>query len=174
MAYEHVNNEWPSGTNAGRTLKPTAEEAATATKKLWRKWMKKPFPWTIRITSGNRNTWIRRGGVYALNPDMDGGGWHEVVHMISHLVAYRLHPGVKAHSAQHHFIEREMVKHVVASGWLDGKLKRPEKPPVDRRKLETDRIAARLKRWKTRRKRADTAIRRLEQQLRRRLLVASV
>jgi len=168
MAYELVNGEWPADTRAGRDLKPTAEEATKAVKLLWRKWTKKPFGWKIRVTSGNRRTWITdRARTFNVNPDERGGGWHEIVHSMSHLVAWRLHPGAKNHGAQHHWIEREMVKHVVESGWLDGKLKRPEKPPVDKRAVKLAGITARIKRWETKRKRAETALRKLRQQQRR-------
>jgi hypothetical protein len=165
MAYERVNEEWPANTNAGRDLKPTADEATRAVKLLWRKWTKRPFPWTIRVTSGNRRTWIAdRPKTFNVNPDERSGGWHEVVHSMSHLVAWKLHPGSKNHGAQHHWIEQEMVKHVVASGWLEGKLKRPEKPPVDKKAAKIANVALRIKRWETRRRRAETALRKLRQQ----------
>ncbi len=177
MAYERVNDAWPAGSNAGRDLKPTGEEAARAIKLLWRKWMKRPFPYRIKIVSGRTKCWVR-GGTFNVNPDegsfdmgdgarCGGGGWHEVVHSISHLVAYKLHPGTKPHSTQHHFIEREMIEHVVKSGWLDGRLRPKPKPEIDRRSLRASRIEAGIKRWQTKLKRAENALRKLRQQQRR-------
>lgn len=168
MAYERVNETWPAGSNAGRDLKPTGDEAARAIKLLWRKWMKRPFPWNIRIVSGRKRTWIAdKMRTFNINPNERNGGWHEVVHSISHLVAYMLHPGTKPHSTQHHFIEREMVEHVVRSGWLDGKLRPKPKPPVDKRELQRTRVEAGIKRWETKRKRAETALRKLRQKQKR-------
>jgi hypothetical protein len=179
MAYERVNQTWPAGTNDGRDLKPTAQEAVAACRRLYRFAMKKPFKGIVRATSGNR-----RGGfttetdprnkyrvisVIEVNPDRWGGGWHEVVHMMSHYCAWRLHPGAKSHGPQHHWVELQMVEHVVKSGWLDGKLKRPEKvkAPVDRVAKNRERVLARIKRWETKRKRAETALRKLRRSARR-------
>lgn len=169
MAYEHVNNAWPSGTNAGRDLKPTEQEAVRAVKLLWRKFMGEPLRIPVKLTTGRRRTWIRNRVMY-VNCDErrwdGGGGWHEIVHSLSHLVAYRLHRGAKNHGTQHHWIEREMVKHVVSSGWLDGKLKRTvtEKPKLDVKAVRAQRVAAKLARWEAKKKRAETALRKLRRQ----------
>jgi hypothetical protein len=100
-----------------------------------------------------------------------GGGWHEIVHSMSHYAADRLYPrSGSGHSAQHAWMEREMIQHVVRSGWLEGKLRRPArepKPKPDRKLVERDRAAASLKRWQTKRKRAETAIRKLQAKMRR-------
>lgn len=137
--YVSVNNQWPEGTREGRDLKPTSQEAMTAARRLYRFAMKKPFAGKVVLTSGNRYTWIRRGVLY-VNPDLGGGdpvcfvdgvpqprggGWHELVHLMSHLCANRLFPHAKGHGHQHESLERDMIAHVVESGWLEGKLKRP-------------------------------------------------
>lgn len=175
MAYERVNATWPADTREGRALKPTAQEAVAACRRLYRFAMKKPFKGIIRTVTGRK-----RGGftvethphhrfrtitVIEVNPDRWGGGWHEVVHMMSHYMVHRLHPGValKSHGPQHHWLELQMVEHVVKSGWLDGKLKRPEKikPVVDVKAVRARRTAAKIKRWEAKRKRAETALRKL-------------
>ncbi len=53
----------------------------------------------------------------------------------------------------------------MTKGWLDGKLRRPEKPAavVDLRRVRYERVLVRLKTWETKRKRASTAIKKLEQ-----------
>jgi hypothetical protein len=163
MAYESVNGQWPAGTNDGRDLKPTPQEAISAARRLYRFGMKKPWRGEIKLTSGRRVTWVRRGVLY-VNPDERGcGGWHEIVHSMSHLVARRLHG--EAHGHRHAWIEKEMIAHVVASGWLDGKLRRAEKPPVDRAAMKRERLAARLKAWESKARRADRAVAKLRRQL---------
>lgn len=167
MAYEHVNAAWPAGTNDGRDLKPTPQEAVSAAKRLYRFAMKRPFKGKVKLTSGNRYTWIR-SGVLSVNPDWRNGGWHELVHLMSHYCASRLYPNAKGHGTQHHFLEKEMIEYVVKSGWLDGKLKREtkakEKPdPVA---LRAERVLKRIEAWERKRRRAETALRKLKRQQR--------
>lgn len=184
MAYERVNAAWPEGTRDGRDLKPTAQEAVAACRRLYRFATKKPWHGRIKAVKGKATggfttmTVKRRGRlmvmpVIEVNPDRWGGGWHEVVHMMSHYLVYRLHPGVKLkpHGPQHHWLEMQMVDRVVKSGWLTGGLKRPEKPPVDRaaarRALSEQRTMAGIKRWQTKQRRAETAIRKLQRRAKR-------
>lgn len=187
--YATVNALWPPDTNDGRDLVPTAQEAVTACRRLYRFAMGRPFRGKVRVTSGNRRTWIRRGvlivnpdeGVrYAQDPDPEsglvtgqryrGGGWHEIVHSMSHYCANRLYSRkVRGHSSQHAFLEKQMIEKVVSSGWLDGALKRPDrpaKPKPDVRLIRRDRVLARIKRWQARQKRAETELRKLRQRAR--------
>lgn len=167
--YHSVNSMWPEGTNDGRDIKPTPQEAIAACRRLYRFAMKRPFRGRVELTSGNRHTWIRRHVLY-VNPDetrwpgASGGGWHEIVHSMSHLCCARLFPKAKGHGPQHAFLEREMIEHVVKSGWLDGKLRRPEKPAptkADKTAAKDAAIEASIKRWETKRKRAETALKKL-------------
>lgn len=183
--YHSVNGAWPENTNDGRDLKPSPQEAMSAAKRLYRLAMKKPFRGKVVLTSGRRRTWIKYGIMY-VNPDeggglnrhvkllggvpymRKGGGWHELVHSMSHYCAYRLYPRAKPHGPQHAFLEKEMIDHVVKSGWLDGKLKRPEKQkePIDIRQVRNDRIQARIRTWEAKRKRAERALVKLRRQAR--------
>lgn len=166
MAYESVNAVWPEGTREGRDLKPTPQEAMSAARRLWRLAMKRPWRGKVELTTGNRYTRIRRGVLY-VNPDHCGMGWHQLIHSLSHRCAFRLYPGKKPHSPQHAFLEREMIAHVVRSGWLDGKLRRPEKPApqvVDVRQQRQQRVLDRIAKWEAKRKRAETALRKLRRQ----------
>lgn len=160
--YQGVNRSWPEGTNDGRDLKPTPQEALSAAKRLYRFALKKPFKGKMKLTSGNRYTWIR-SGVFYVNPDLNGtGGWHELVHLISHQMAQRIYPNAPSHGDRHAFVEREMINYVVSSGWLDGKLKSKVRP-----KAAPDPIAPidiKIKRWETKRKRAETALKKLRRQ----------
>jgi hypothetical protein len=45
---------------------------------------------------------------------------------------YSSRSNAPGHGAQHAFLEREMIRHVVESGWLVGKLKRPEMPKAQK------------------------------------------
>lgn len=163
--YHTVNRQWPEGSRDGRDLKPTPQEAMSAAKRLYRIAMGKPFRGKVKPTNGNRHTWVR-GGVLYVNPDRRKGGWHELVHAISHLAARRLYG--EAHGPRHAWIERQLIDHVVTNGWLDGKLRRPGKIVVKdsaaaiRSKLTT--ITSKTKRWQTKAKRAKTALAKLERQ----------
>ena len=169
--YNSVNGQWPDGTNDGRDIIPTPEEAMSGAKRLYRVALGKPFRGTMKLTSGRRHTWIRRH-VFYVNPNEKrwtgsscNGGWHEIVHSISHLAARRLYG--EGHGPRHAWVEKQLIAHVVQSGWLDGKLKRKPreaKPPVDPKVAKLTGIAASIKRWQTKQKRAATALRKLERQ----------
>lgn len=159
--YVSVNKSWPEGTNEGRDLKPTPQEAITAAKRLYRFAFKKPFKGKIMLTSGNRYTYIRNN-VLHVNPDSHGDGWHELVHSMSHYASARLYPNAAGHGTQHAFLEKEMINLVVSSGWLDGKLRRARKPKPAKADSIHNQILLSLKKWRSKAKRAETAIKKLE------------
>lgn len=163
MAYEHVNGEWPCASNDLPAL--TFKEGVTATKRLYRLAMKRRCKWKFVQTSGRRYGGMDRSFTWFINPER---GWWILVHNLSHHLSYRLHPGKKPHSSQHAFLERTLIRHVVTSGWLDGKLKRPEpvKVPKDVRAMRAARVAAGIKRWAAKKRRAETALRKLNRQAR--------
>jgi hypothetical protein len=155
--YRSVNGVWPDA------IPPlTAQEAVTGTKRLYRLVMKKPFQGKVRITSGNRRGVAIRYGEMIINPDR---GWREVVHSLSHRCHFRLYPNHRPHDGRgtHAFVERMMIEHVIKSGWLEGKLRRPEKPKanVDLKRLRYARICARIERWEAEARRAECALKRL-------------
>jgi hypothetical protein len=165
--YHGVNSQWPEGSNQGRNLKQSPQEAMAGARRLYRLAFKKPFKGEVKLTSGRRYTFIRRGVMY-VNPDQDtwqgGGGWHEIVHGLSHYASARLYPNARGHGSQHASVERDMIEHVVASGWLDGKLRRPEKAKPDLKTVRHARVLASIRRWETKLKRAETALRKLKRQ----------
>lgn len=179
--YQRVNGTWPEGTREGRALKPAPQEAVTAARRLYRFAMKRPFRGKVKLTSGNRFTWVRRGVLY-VNPDFKsgpphssadgapvnpGGGWHELVHAMSHYCARCLYPNQRPHDGRHAFLEQSMIEHIVNSGWLEGKLKPPErrKRKIDLRQVRYERIEARIAAWEAKRRRAERALRNLRQQV---------
>lgn len=154
--YRRVNATWPE-----KVPKLTVEEAVRAAKRLYR--FERGRTWTgeVRVTSGRRASAIR-GGVIIVNPL---GGWHELVHLLSHYLS----PG--KHGADHARCEIRMIKEVVRRGWLEGKLKSPEKPLVtvtvdEVRAKRKGRLLERLRKWESRKKRAETAIRKLRRSIR--------
>lgn len=161
--YQSVNGAWPEGTRDGRDLKPTPQEARAGARKLYRIAMGKSWTGPVKITSGRRYTYPR-WGVFSVNPDQRGGGWHEIVHSISHYAARRLYG--EAHGPRHAFIERELIKAVVNGGWLEGKLRKPEKPKVaaDIKAIRRQRVLDRMEAWESKKKRAETALRKLRRQ----------
>jgi hypothetical protein len=172
--YKNVNEVWPEN-----APKPSPQEALDGARKLVRLAYKvgavdgRPFTPRKRkfvLTSGRRHTWPRRG-IWYVNPDRSWGfsGWKEIVHGISHAVARNIYPGAKPHDPRHAFLERTLAEHVVSSGWLEGKLRReakPKAPPVDRKTVRQQRIAAKIKRWQSKKKRAETALKKLNRQRR--------
>jgi len=162
--YERVNAQWPAEVPA-----LTAEEAVKAAKSLYLCAMGQRFEGEVKITSGNRYSWIRRNVMF-VNPDRRetiGGGWAALIHDLSHYAHRHVNPGVKPHSREHARLELKMVKHVLASGWLEGKLKPLSKvePPApskdDERVKRYERVLASIRRWETKAKRAETYLKKL-------------
>ena len=125
--YSSVNGAWPEGTNDGRDIVPTPQEALSGFKRLYRKAMGRPYKGKLHLVSGNRHTWYgEKPGTINVNPNEQsrgsrfhgGGGWHEIVHSVSHMASRRLYN--EGHGPRHAFIERELIKMVVDGGWLEG------------------------------------------------------
>jgi hypothetical protein len=171
--YAQVNAAWPKPIPR---LDP--EEAKIAGRKLYRFAFGRPFRGTVRVTSGRRYTWIRRSEM-AVNPER---GWHDLVHGLSHYAHMRLNTGERPHSKRHARLELAMVKEVIKRGWLDGRLLIPalnkaerEKQAADQREDVSWKIAhleGLEKKWRTKAKRAATALKKLARK-KKRLLMAS-
>jgi hypothetical protein len=176
VKYQSVNGAWPD-----QVPHPTGPELVTAAKRLWRMATGAPCPYRVVIATGERaGRWTcrRRVGTRLVRDDKARAlvlivnpktGWHEFVHSLSHKAHRKLHPGAPDHDdlGRHAFVERGMIDHVVGSGWLDGRLKRPEKPsapPCDKRVLRGQRVDAAIVRWERKAKRAERALRKLRRQ----------
>lgn len=169
VRYQAVNGAWPK--RAHELPKPTGQEAIDGVRQLLKfcaRHYEKPKlakGWKYRLASGNRYTWPR-GDVWAVNPDRHGDGWHEIVHSVSHWVHPRVYAGRRPHDGTHAMVEKMLIEHVVNSGWLDGTLKKPvkEKPPVDIKAVRSARVLQKLKAWESKKRRAETAIKKLKRQ----------
>lgn len=98
-----------------------------------------------------------------INDGLDKG-WPRLVHDISHRIFAARHPNFRPHAGGHALLEREISDYVIQQGWLSGTLK----PPAPRKATAEERRAKRLSqtdaaiaRWDSKRRRADTALRKL-------------
>lgn len=117
-----------------------------------------------RFNGKVRRCWISPRTNAGLNK-----GWQRLVHDVSHRIFALRHPSFRPHDGGHATLEREMAQHAVQSGWLAGKLKpkvhaRPT--PAERRDGRIAHVQAAIARWQSKRKRAETALRKLQRQLR--------
>jgi hypothetical protein len=159
MKYDTVNAQWPDVIPA-----LTGAEAMAAAKRLYRIAMGKPLRLPMKLTSGRRYTWPRQG-VLHVNPDGHHfGGWRDLVHDISHWCHRRLYPKARPHDPRHAFLEKTLISEVVKRGWLDGKLKRPERPKPSLQEIRYRRIVKRLTAWEAKLRRAETAVKKLRRQ----------
>lgn len=150
-SYERVNGSWPT-----QLPELTPQEAVSAARRLYRFGVGRRFEGSVRVTSGNRYTWTRRGVLY-VNPEK---GWTHLVHDLSHYAHRRKNPHLKPHEG-HAWLEREMIEHVISRGWLDGKLKREQKPSVNPTVGRYTRLCERIERWERKLQRAQTALKKL-------------
>jgi hypothetical protein len=170
--YQSVDAAWPNGRDKLPPLEQ--QEAISAVKHLWRVGTGVPvsnrrsYLWRrkFKITPGRRYTGIR-GGVYCVNPDR---GWWHLVHDVSHSIhldlLYATQPGKRPHDATQAYLERRLIDHVVSHGWLDGKLRRDRKPKPNRniQDVRHERVIARIKLWRTKQRRVETALKKLAKQ----------
>lgn len=194
--YARTNAEWEVGrVQCGGTLPiPSGDEAIKGARKLYRFATGKTWKGPVRLTSGRRSTWIRRG-VLVVNPngrdyagkDENGvakylTGWETIVHCLSHYA----HNG-KPHCKAQAILEKNMIREVIKRGFLIGALKNDvpkvvEAIPEASRLLESDsrrnvrqssvercasklaKIKERIKRWQSKAKRAENALKKLNRQ----------
>lgn len=164
--YQSVNGKWPEGTNDGRDIVPSEQEAISGAKRLYRKAFGKPFRGKVKTTSGRNYTYVRRHVLY-VNPNQKSwagnGGWHEIVHGLSHYAARSIWN--EAHGARHAFIERELIEYVVAHGFLEGKLRSKAKPKPEKKIEKHAALLTKIQRWESKLKRAQNALKKLNRTL---------
>lgn len=151
-SYSAVNAAWPAD------LPPiTRDEAHRAARKLARHFGGRP-------RREPRKCWVAR------TPPFNGimRGWRRLVHDVSHSTFRVIWPHGTDHGGKHAELERQMVEYVLAKGWLAGTLRptpKPEGRPTPGDKLA--RVHAAIRRWETKRKRAETALKKLRLKARR-------
>lgn len=165
--YDRVNNAW--GQDRGSLPALTEAEAISAAKRLWRIATGKKWPgYKIRFTSGNRYTRFsgRELSINVAWHNNPSHGWRDLVHVISHKTLRIVRPGHDDHGTAHASHEYTLIQEVIKRGWLEGKLKRPEKPKPERNvKAERhERVLARIVTWESKLKRARTALKKLHKQ----------
>lgn len=139
----------------------TRDEAQKAGDRIWKKFApdgSKHF--NVRV----RRCWIARKPTTGHRR-----GWGRLIHDLSHDVFRRVYRGQRRpHDPLHARYETDIATWVVESGFLTGKLK--PKPKVKRVRTPVDervKVEAAIKRWTTKARRADTALRKLKRKMRR-------
>ena len=161
-----VNSKWPS-----QIPVPTNQEAITGAKRLYRKAMGRPWTGEVKITSGNRDTYVRRGTLY-VNPDQSSyectRSWRGIVHGLSHWCHWRLHGGnAKPHSDKQAYLERDLTDYVLGHGFLTGALKSKAKAKAkDIVVVRYERLAEREEAWKSKMNRARNALSKVKKERR--------
>jgi len=158
-----VNSKWPND-----VPKPSAQEAISGAKRLYRKIMGRPWRGKWKITSGNRNTWPRNGTFY-VNPDHGWNGFDGIIHLMAHYLHRKRYPGKRPHHYTELELEKELTNYAIAHGFHEGRLKakaRPSKPKPDRRTTKLQSATEAMKRWEAKRKRAETAVKKYRKKVR--------
>lgn len=158
--YAKVDDVW----NAARPVPPcTHEEAERAARRIYRAFGHKkhggPNARTARFNGEVRKCWI--------TPKTDAGlakGWERLVHDIGHRIFAARHPTFRPHAGGHDALERDIAAYVVAQGFLAGKLRRDKPKGRAAPDAKLDAIRARIARWESKARRAETALKKLRRQ----------
>lgn len=126
---------------------------------FYRQIMKKPFPYELRIGTGNRRTWCR-WGVFTVNPEQ---GWHDINHDMGHWLERQLTGD--AHSDQQLRFERDGAALICRRFLRDEPYVEPKKER-DMISIRAARVDAGIERWEKKLKRAQNALRKLNKQKR--------
>ena len=157
-----VNTKWPSPLPV-----PSDQEAITGAKRLYRKAMGRPWKGEVKVTSGNRHTWIRGRTMY-VNPDGWPSSWRGSVHGIAHWCHYQLNPRDSNHSDKQAYLERDLTDYALASGFLTGALKSKAKPKGKKDSVveRHERLMNRETSWETKLTRAQNALKKVQKERR--------
>ncbi len=158
VSYSDVNQAWPASVAI-----LTVKDASKFAMRLSKKFGDGSEPWYGR----SRRSWASTAGTKDQNTSNggEGCGWRRMVHDVSHWVHHQNHNGkLLTHSAVHAKLELEMIQFVVGKGWAEEK---PVEVPTRDVKQAAVRatLEARLAKWLTKQKRAETAITKLNRQL---------
>jgi len=147
----------------------TREEAERAAKRLIRKFGSRKESSIPRAKDMEGPKEVRRCWIAVTEPygDLDRG-WRRLVHDVSHRIFRYRYPKRRPHDSLHARLEAEMVRFVLASGWLTGTLRPAEKeaPKRDHQAVRYARAKATMERAEKRLKLAQAAIKRIKPKLR--------
>lgn len=163
--YSSVAQVWAANPHTA----PTAQEAERGARRLWRRFMHRPWSGPVKITSGRNRTYVR-DGVLRVNPDQRfWRGWEGIVHGLSHTILREQRPWDEPHSPWHLALEAEMATYVTGHDWHKGALaskpKADPKPEPDPRGAKIARLRERLAAWESKRQRAERAIAKISRSL---------
>jgi hypothetical protein len=141
--YDPVNGMWP------KALPPcTRHEATLASRKL-----AKHFGIRSRRV---RACWVTR------QENSRHKGWWRIAHDLSHRWFTQTYPNKRPHDPLHARYEAQVIAYILEKGWLDGRLKeRPKKKKPVTAETKHAMVLASIKRWETKAKRAETALKKL-------------
>lgn len=151
-----VNERWD-----GQSPVLSPDDSVKAAKRIFRQAMGRAWVGPVKLTSGNRYTWVRRG-VLIVNPDMhqrECRGLRAMIHDLSHYAHSRLHPSEAPHSRRQATLEGKLVTYALKSGFADGRVRplgptpQPKaepvaKPPVDKVVVKHARMVARRDKYR--------------------------
>lgn len=162
-----VNERW-----GGKSPVLSAEDSVTATKRLYRQAMGRPWTGPVKLASGNRRTWVV-DGVLVVNPDEASrgsrGGVREIIHAMAHYAHARLNPREAPHSRRQVLLEGRLVTYALNAGWAEGEVRKlgpaPQPKPEPAPKPVVDKVAQKHARMVTRRDKYRAEAARLERLL---------
>ena len=154
-----VESIWKEGSTPEQRRNVHPNLAKNFIRAFYRQVMKKPFPYELRIGSGNRRTWCR-WGVFTVNPNQ---GWHDINHDMGHWLERQMSGG--AHTDQQLRLERDGAALIVRKFLRDEPYVDPKKE-VDHVAKRAAQVDAGIKRWDTKLKRAANALKKLKRKKR--------
>jgi len=154
-----VESIWDEGSTPAQRCNVHPNLAKNFIRGFYRQVMKKPFPYKLRIGTGNRRTWCR-WGVFTVNPKQ---GWHDINHDMGHWLERQMTGG--AHTDQQLRFERDGAALIVRKFLRDEPYVDPKKTR-DRVAERAARVEAGIKRWEAKLRRASTALKKLKKQQR--------
>jgi hypothetical protein len=164
-SYDDVNNAW-----GGITLPPVTTKACAP---YFAKLVEKFAKCEDRIGRPFVPGWARKGRRVWASPKAQDTSQHRaggrnglprMIHDASHLIFEWKHPKKKTHCVPHAELEWQMIEYALRKGWHlpPAEKAKPIKPTAHQaRWIKLDRTRAGIKRWESKAKRAETALRKL-------------
>jgi hypothetical protein len=169
-----VNERW-----GGQQPVLSPEDSVIAAKRLYRQAMGREWTGPVKLTSGRRYTWVRRGTL-VVNPDMPQfrmRGLRAMIHDLSHYAHSRLRPNEAPHSRHQVRLEGKLVTYAINAGWGDGQVRKlgpapkpkaepAPKPVVDKVVQKHARMVARRDKYRAELARVERLLAKAEREVR--------